>query len=326
MKVLFIGGTGNISTSVSRLALERGMDLWLLNRRGQAPGLPRANIIRGDIDDESQTQALLKNHVWDLVVNWVAFTQADVERDIRLFNGKTGHYIYISSASCYQKPSLHPVITEATPLENPYWQYSRDKIAGEKALLHAVRELSFPGTIVRPSHTYATTIPITIGGWREYTTVARMKQGKPIVVQGDGSSLWTVTHADDFAVGFLGLAGRSDAIGEAFHITSDESLSWDRIYQLVGAAVGCKPEIVHVTSDRICQLMPEMTGTLLGDKSVTVIFDNSKIKRWVPEFEARVPFAEGIVHTIAEFEANPAKQLIDPATDKFIEQLVNEAG
>lgn len=325
MKVLFIGGTGNISTSVSRLALQRGMDLWLLNRRGRAPDVPRAQIIQGDINNETQIEALLHGHQWDLVVDWVAFTEQDVERDIRLFDGKTRHYIYISSASCYQKPSLNPVITETTPLENPYWDYSRHKIAGEMALMRAVREQGFPGTIVRPSHTYSTVIPIPLGGWTEYTTVTRIKEGQPIVVHGDGSSLWTLTHADDFAVGLLGLAGKTAALGEAFHITSDESLSWDTIHRLLSAAVGREPHIVHVTSDRICQLRPDYTGTLLGDKSVSVIFDNSKIKRLVPEFEARISFAEGIKRTIDWFEADPARQVLDPATNSFIEELVATA-
>jgi nucleoside-diphosphate-sugar epimerase len=319
MKILFIGGTGNISLASSRLLLTMGHDLWLLNRTGSHPDLPGAKFIRGDIAD---AQAQLLGHEWDVVVNWIAFTAADVERDMRLFRDKTRQYVFVSSASCYQNPGPTPYITERTPLENPFWEYSRNKIAAERALVSAHEKWRFPATIVRPSHTYSTVIPLTIGGWQEYTAVARMKQGKPVVVQGDGTSVWTLTHAEDFACGFSGLLGNSGAIGEDFHITSDEFLTWDRIYQLTAEAAGCEAHIVHVTSERICAMDANYTGTLLGDKSVSAIFDNSKIKRLVPGFRAAIPYREGIKGTIAWFEADPARQVVDPATDAFIERLI----
>lgn len=322
MKVLFIGGTGNISLAVSQRLLEQGVQLWLLNRSGRHPALPKAHFIQGDIQQPQFLHAALKDHAWDAVVNWVAFTPEDIQRDIGLFQNKTEQYVFISSASCYQNPSETTVITESTPLENPFWEYSRNKIAAEHALMSAYKETGFPGTIVRPSHTYSTVLPLTIGGWQEYTTVARIKAGKPIVVQGDGNALWTVTHADDFAKGFIGLLGRKEALGEDFHITSDEFLSWNRIYRLTAAAVGCQANIVHVTSDKICELDPDYTGSLLGDKSVSAIFDNSKIKRLVPEFKAAIPFQEGIKSTIHWFEEDPRRQIINPQTDAFIERLI----
>lgn len=322
MKVLFIGGTGNISLASSKALLAQGVDLWLLNRTGTHPELDQAQFIKADIQHVAGVRDALQGHQWDAVVNWVAFEAADIERDIELFRGSTKQYVFISSASCYQNPSDNAIITESTPLANPYWEYSRNKIAAEQALTAAYERIGFPATIVRPSHTYSTVLPLTIGGWKEYTTVARMKAGKPIVVQGDGSSLWTLTHADDFAKGFIGLLGRSEALGEDFHITSDESLSWNRIYQLTAAAVGCEARIVHVTSDKICELDPSYTGSLLGDKSESAIFDNSKIKRLVPEFTAIVPFSEGIQRTIAWFEEDERRQVVDARTDAFIERLI----
>ena len=320
MKIMFIGGTGNISTSTSRLCIEQGHDLWLLNRGG-VQSLVGAKSLQVDINS-AEAAARLAGHEWDVVVNWIAFTESDVDRDIQLFEGRTAQYIYISSASCYKKPGPTPFITERTPLENPHWQYSRDKIAGEQRLR---REPGFPYTIVRPSHTYDSVVPITIGGWREYTTVDRIKKGLPIVVQGDGYSLWTLTHADDFAKGFVSLFGNSVALREDFHITSDEFLSWNEIYQYVAAAVGKRADIVHVTSDTICKLDPEYTGTLLGDKSISSLFDNSKIKSLVPDFKAKIRFAEGIKRTIAGFEADPTKQFVNPETNAFIDQLITYA-
>ncbi len=349
MKLLFIGGTGNISLAVSRQILARGDELWLLNRTGSHPELPgarfiqgdisrvdvsrgdlsrgnlsRGNLSSGDIADAALASRLAEGN-WDAVVNWVAFTPQDIERDIALFRGATRQYVFISSASCYQNPGPTPYITERTPLENPYWEYSRNKIAAERTLMAAFERRHFPATIVRPSHTYSTVLPLTIGGWQEYTTVARMKQGKPVVVQGDGTALWTVTHAEDFARGFIGILGNMAAVGEDFHITSDEFLTWDTIYQLTAAAVGREAHIVHVTSDRICQLDPTYRGTLLGDKSVSAVFDNSKIKKLVPSFQAVTPYREGIKGTIAWFEADPRRQIIDPQTDAFIDRLIATA-
>lgn len=321
MKILFIGGTGNISLSVSRRLLSLGHDLWLLNRTGGHAELPEAHFIGAAIQG-AQFHPEFAGHEWDVVVNWIAFRPADIERDIKLFRNKTKQYVFISSASCYQNPGPTPFITERTPLDNPFWEYSRNKIAAERALMQAYESEGFPATIVRPSHTYSTVIPLTIGGWQEYTAVARMKRGQPVVVQGDGTSVWTLTHAEDFARGFTGLLGNSAAIGEDFHITSDEFLTWDTIYQLTAEAAGCEAHIVHVTSDRICAMDPDYTGTLLGDKSVSAIFDNSKVKRLVPDFRPEIPYREGIKKTLAWFEADPARQLVDPATDAFIERLI----
>ena len=267
MKVLFIGGTGNISTSVSKLCVERGIDLYLLNRGKRGVEIPGARIIKTDISKIDQTAALLTEHSWDSVVNWIAFNVNDIERDINLFSSKTGQYIFISSASAYQKPPSHPVITESTPLYNPYWDYSQNKIACEERLNYEYRNKNFPVTIVRPSLTYDTVIPVIMGGWTEYTIIDRIKKGKEVFVHGDGSSLWIVTHAEDFAKGFTGLIGHQQAIGHAFHITSDEILTWEQIYQAVAQAAGAEANIVHISSDFIVKYDNSLKGSLLGDKS-----------------------------------------------------------
>ena len=325
MKILFIGGSGNISLSSSQQLLQQGHELWLLNRSGFCDELPGANFIQQDIHQEQSVARALSAHQWDAVVNWVAFTAEDAQRDIRLFQESTEQYVLISSASCYKNPGPTAIITEHTPLENPYWQYSRDKIAAEQALRQAYEAQGFPATIVRPSHTYSRVIPLTIGGWTEYTTVARMKAGKPVVVQGDGFSLWTLTHAEDFARGFCGLLGNKQAIGEDFHITSDEVLCWNDIYQQTAAALGIEAKIIHVTSQKICALDNEYTGTLLGDKSVSAIFDNQKIKALVPEYQAEIPYSEGIKRTLAWFEEKAERQIVNPATNAFIEKLISLA-
>jgi nucleoside-diphosphate-sugar epimerase len=321
MKILYIGGTGNISTASSHQALNDGIELWHLNR-GKAPAVSGTRVITCDINDPAQARQALANHEWDCVVNWIAFTPEQVQRDLELFTNRTRQYIFISSASCYQTPLENPFITERTPLSNPFWQYSRNKIACEELLMKAFRDTGFPATIVRPSHTYSNVIPIPIGGWTEYTTVDRIKKGLPIVVHGDGSSLWVLTHAEDFARGFNGLLGNEEAIGEAIHITSDEVLTWNQIHQQLAAAVGATADIVHVTSDKICRFDPEYVGSLLGDKSASVIFDNSKIKGLVPGFKATIPFAEGIKRTIAWFDAEPSRQAINPADNEFIDRLI----
>ena len=321
MKILFIGGTGNISRSVSQLCVEMGHDLWLLNRGTTGVDIPGASVITGNIN-APETAAALTEHVWDVVVNWIAFRPVDIERDIQLFAGKTGQYIFISSASCYQKPLQQPYVTESTPLKNPFWQYSRDKIACEERLTQAYRQDDFPMTIVRPSLTYDTVIPVALGGWTEYTIIDRIKKGQPIVVHGDGTSLWTITHARDFARGFVGLLGRTQAIGEAFHITSDELLNWNQIYQAVAAAAEREANIIHIASDFICRLYPEQTGSLLGDKAYSAIFDNRKIRRLVPDFVATIPFALGIKETVAWFEADSARMVIRPETNAMLDHLI----
>ncbi|HLP17085.1 MAG TPA: NAD-dependent epimerase/dehydratase family protein [Bacteroidota bacterium] len=321
MKVLFIGGTGNISTAVSRLAIERGIELFLLNRGKTIASIPGAQSITGDITGPG-IAATLKDHRWDCVVNWIAYHEDDIHRDFELFRNTTKQYIFISSASCYQRPARHPIVTESTPLCNPYWQYSRNKIACEERLLSYHREHDFPVTIVRPSHTYDNVIPIPIGGWRDFTTADRIRRGRKIIVHGDGSSLWTLTHSEDFAKGFSGLIGHRQSIGHAFHITSDEILTWDQIHQTLAETLGCEARIVHIPSDMLAAVDDRLTGELIGDKVTSVIFDNTKIKRFVPEFTATIPFAQGIKRTIDWFEADAARQMIRQETNDWMDQTI----
>lgn len=321
MKVLFIGGTGNISTCVSKLAVKKGMELYLLNRGIRNVAIPGVKTITGDISDTS-TQQELSKHTWDAVVNWIAFTPDEMERDIALFQGRTKQYIFISSASVYQKPLSFPVVTESTPLYNPFWEYSRNKIRIEERLNQAYREAGFPITIVRPSYTYDTVIPIAMGGFTEFTTANRILTGKKIIVHGDGKSLWTVTHADDFAKGFVGLIGNDRAIGHAFHITSDEILTWDQIYITLAEALGCEAKIVHIASDLICRMDESYIGPLLGDKAESAIFDNSKIKSFVPDFVATIPFKEGIRRTLDWFDAHPEKKIINHQEDELFDKMI----
>lgn len=321
MKVLFIGGTGNISTPSSRLAIEKGIDLYHLNRGTTKVKIPGVKTILGDINKPNELSEF-KKHSWDVVVNWIAFTPEDMERDIKLFRGKTKQYVFISSASCYQTPLSYPIITESTPLYNNLWDYSSDKIKCEDYLMKAYRKDGFPITIVRPSLTYDTVIPIAIGGFKEYTTADRIIKGKEIIIHGDGTSLWTVTHSDDFAKGFVGLLGLTQAIGHAFHITSDEILSWNMIYKILGDSLGHELNAVHIASDFICKIEPSFTGTLLADKGESVIFDNTKIKTFVPEFKATIPFAEGIKRTLKWLDDNPDMKVIDPDKNTKIENVL----
>ena len=278
---------------------------------------------RADIANPGEIASALKGHTWDAVVNWIVFQEQDIERDIKLFRGKTKQYVFISSASIYQKPLAFPIVTESTPLANPFWQYSRNKIACEEALNSYYRQEQFPMTIVRPSLTYDTVIPVPIGGWTEYTAVDRIKKGKKIIVHGDGTSLFTVTHAEDFAKGFLGLLGHQQAIGESFHITSDEVLTWNQIHQAVANAVGCDAKIVHIPSDTLAAFDEELRGSLIGDKTSSVIFDNTKIKRFVPEFSAVIPFNRGIQKTIDWFESDPARQIIRQETNDWMDTVIH---
>ena len=322
MKVLFIGGTGNISTSVSKLAIEQGVDLYLLNRGKKGPAIPGAKSLFGDISRPDEMAALLKDHSWDVVVDWIAYLESDVQRDFELFNKRTKQYIFISSASAYQRPATSPFITESTPLANPYWQYSRNKIACEDRLTAYYRQEGFPMTIVRPSLTYDTVMPVPIGGWTEYTTVDRIKKGQKIIVHGDGSSLWTITHAEDFAKGFVGLLGHQQAVGQAFHITSDEVLTWDQIHQAIGEALGREVHIVHISSDFLAAYDKELLGGLIGDKATSVIFDNSKIKRFVPGYVATIPFKQGIKRTVEWFEADASRRVIKASSNEWIERVI----
>ena len=325
MRVLFIGGTGIISTASTRLAVQRRIDLTLLNRGQHVADLPEGvHSVTADIDDPAAASRALGDQTFDAVVDWIAFTPAHVARDLALFRGRTRQYIFISSASAYQKPPGHYLITESTPLANPYWQYSRDKIACEEFLLKAYREESFPVTIVRPSLTYSETqIPLAINSWpKSFTIIDRMRRGKKVIVPGDGTSLWVITHNSDFAKGLVGLLGHRQAIGDAFHITSDEVMCWEQFYRLTAEAAGAELQLVRIPSDFMAACYPEKLGSLVGDKSVSVVFDNSKIKRYVPGFCATVPFSEGIRRTIAWFDADPARQQIDDAANARWDKLI----
>ena len=323
MRILFIGGTGMISTAVSRAALAESHELYLLNRSLEQVDLPGARFLTADIHRPDDVRAVLSGLEFDVVVDWIAYTPNDVERDLELFRGRTRQYVFISSASAYQKPPVDYLITESTPLENPYWEYSRDKIACEELLMRAHRDDGFPVTIVRPSMTYDRNLPIALGGWGTYTLADRLTRGEPVIVHGDGSSLWVVTHADDLARGLLGLLGNERAIGEAFHITSDEVLTWNQIYNTIAEALGVEAKIVHIPSEFIARVAPAMTGSLLGDKTWSVVFDNSKIKAFVPGFEAAIPFRDGIRRTLEWFAADPSRQRVDSEVNAEMDRILH---
>jgi nucleoside-diphosphate-sugar epimerase len=326
MRVLFIGGTGNISLASTRLAVELGMEVTLLRRGQRTADLPKdVRTIAVDIRDEEAVAQALGNQTFDAVVDWIAFTPADIERDIRIFRDRARQFIFISSASAYQKPVGHYLITESTPLANPYWQYSRDKIACEDRLMKAYREEGFPITIVRPSLTYGDTqIVLAVNIWQQsWTAVDRMRQGKKVIVPGDGSSLWVITHNSDFAQGLVGLLGHRQAIGHAFHITSDEVMTWDQYYRITAQAAGVEAQIVHIPSDFLGACIPDEVGSLTGDKAVSVVFDNSKIKRFVPGYCAKVPFAQGIQRTITWFDADSRHKQVDEAANAAWDKLID---
>jgi nucleoside-diphosphate-sugar epimerase len=320
MKVLFIGGTGVISSACSQLAVSWGIDLVLLNRGQSTRPIPEsARVLQGDIRDRDSVKRVLGDTTFDVVVNWVNFTPDHVEADIELFRDRTGQYIFISSASAYQKPLSSLPITESTPLHNPFWAYSRAKAACEERLMLAYRKHEFPITIVRPSHTYDRTMVPLLG---HYAALDRMRKGKKVIIHGDGTSLWVLTHHRDFAKGFVGLLGNHHAIGHAVHITSDEVLTWNQIYTLLARAAGVEPQIVHVPSDLIAAFDPEVGAGLLGDKAHSVIFDNSKIKRLVPDFVASIPFSQGAREIVDWYAADPARQVVNEKEDQLIDRVI----
>ena len=325
MKALFIGGTGLISTAVSKLAVEKGFELYLLNRGTRKGNIPTgAKCIMADIKDLQAASAALKDHTFDVVVNWIGFVPQDVEQDIQLFKGRVGQYIYISSASAYQKPVTHYLVTESTPLANPYWDYSQNKIACEERLMKEYRESGFPVTIVRPSLTYGDSmIFAATNSWAHpYTIIDRMRKGKKVVVPGDGTSLWTMTHNTDFAKGFVGLMGNIQTIGHAFHITSDEVLNWNQIYEIIGRVAGVQPKLIHIPSDFISAFVPSMRGSLIGDKTAGVVFDNTKIKRFVPDFVATTTVEQGFRRALAWFEADPKRCTVDEGWDRTLDRII----
>jgi len=319
MKVLFIGGTGIISSAVSRLAVERGIDLYHFNRGKSHRKIDGVKHIIGDIRDVAQSKEILKSYHFDVVVNWITFTPEQVLADIEIFSGKTDQYIFISSASAYEKPISKLPITEETPLINPFWQYSRDKAECERILLEAYKSKKFPVTIVRPSHTYdCTLIPTDFG----YTILDRMIKGKKVIIHGDGTSLWVLTHNTDFAVGFIGLFGKKEAIGEAFQITSDELLTWNQIYKMMADELGVQLNDIHIPSDFIAKYNPEHAAGLLGDKAHSVIFDNSKIKKLVPEFSCKIPFSKGVKEIISWYKNNPDWQIVKDEINNSVDEII----
>lgn len=323
MRVLFIGGTGIISSACSELAIERGIELYLLCRGRSPRPLPKgAKVLSGDIRDASSARSALGNLQFDAVADFISFVPEHIQADIELFSGRTKQFLFISSASAYKKPVDNWPLTESTPLHNPHWQYSRNKIACEELLIKAYREQGFPATIVRPSHTYDKTLlpfdPYQSG----YTVLRRMQEGKPVVVHGDGTSLWVLTHHKDFAKGFVGLLGNPKAVGETFHITSDEVLTWNEIFRAIGRASGVEPKLVHVPSEVIAREHPDWGAGLLGDKTHSVIFDNTKIKRFVPGFECTIPFARGAEEIVRFYAEHPSFEPVNPSVDQLIERLV----
>ena len=326
--MLMIGGTGTISSAITRQLAASGHDLWLLNRGNRKDEVPTGvRQIIADVDDTDEVLHQIGDAQFDAVCEFIGFLPSQVERDIRLFKGRTRQYVYISSASAYNKPAANHVITEGTTLANPYWEYSRNKIACEELLLKAYREEGFPVTIVRPSHTYCErAVPVSVHGLKgSWQVLKRMLEGKPVIVHGDGSSLWTLTWNEDFASGFIGLLGNPKAIGEAFQIMSDEQLTWNQIYECVARALHVTPRLYHVSSDFLAATSPkawDFTGNLLGDKAVTVVFDCSKLKRVVPAFQAVTRFDEGVRRCVDHILAHPELQVEDPDFDAWCDRVI----
>ena len=321
MNVAFIGGTGIISSACARLALQRGMDVTFVCR-GQTKRHPvpaRAKVIHADIRDPRSAQNAIGDQRFDVVVQWIGFVPEHIELDLELFRGRTAQYVFISSASAYHTPPSYLPVTESTTLHNPYWKYSRDKIACEARLIDAYRAHGFPATIVRPSHTYDQALLPVHGG---YTVIDRMRRGLPVIVHGDGTSLWTLTHHEDFARGFVGLLGQPAAIGEAFHITSDEVITWDQIHETLAHAAGARATLVHVPSDLIAAYDPAWGESLLGDKAHSMVFDNTKLKRLVPDYRAVIPYAEGARQQLAWYDADPSRRVVDRSTDAIFERIL----
>lgn len=318
VRVLSIGGTGNISLAVTQLLTQRGVDLTLLNR-GQSGTAGDVRSIHADIRDASAVAAALRNERFDVVIDWIAFTPEHVAMDIELFAGIVSQYVFISSATVYQQPSPFCPLVEDAPLGNPGWQYATDKIACEDILR---RETGFPSTIVRPAHTYGERrIPTAVDG-EGYTIVDRMRRGKQVIVHDDGTSLWTLTHNSDFARALAGLLGNADAVGESFHLTSDFALTWDQVTETIAAAAGLEPDIVHIPSETIAALDPGLGKELLYDKRHSLVFDNAKLKRFVPGFEATLSFAEGIERSLAWFNADSGRKTVDAERDALLDRII----
>ncbi|SCY37919.1 Nucleoside-diphosphate-sugar epimerase [Lachnospiraceae bacterium XBB2008] len=326
MKILFIGGTGTISMAITRLLASRGDELYLLNRGNRNTDLPdNVKTIIADINDEEDTRRKLEGMTFDCVGEFIGFVPAQLERDYRLFKDKTGQFIYISSASAYEKPPKGYVITEETPLVNPYWEYSRNKIACEDYLMERYEKDGFPVTIVRPSHTYdERSVPLGVhGNGGSWQVVKRIMEGKKVIIHGDGTSLWTITHNSDFAKAYVGLIGNPAAIGEAFQITSDESVSWNCIYRSIAEALGTELHPYYIASETLADLGDyDFTGSLIGDKSNSVVFDNSKVKKLVPDFKAEISADQGIKMTVKYILDHPEFQQDDPEFDAWCDHVI----
>jgi nucleoside-diphosphate-sugar epimerase len=319
---LFIGGTGTISAASTRRAVEAGWQVSVLNRgksSTQRPIPSEAEIVVGDIADADGIRAVLGNRRFDVVADFLTFTPDQLSARMELFGDRTDQYVFISSASAYQTPPGRVPVVESTPLRNPYWQYSRDKIACEDLLLKTYRDEAFPMTIVRPSHTYDHTSIVFDGGW---TLVDRMRRGVEVVVPGDGTSLWTLTHSRDFAPGFVGLLGRDAAIGEAFHITSDETPTWNAIFTEMAHAAGAEPKLVHVSTDAIDAADPKLGAGLVGDKSNTMIFDNTKLRTLVPTFTCPTPFSQGAREIVHWYDADESRKTVDDKVNTLQDKLI----
>ncbi|MDN4614672.1 SDR family oxidoreductase [Leifsonia sp. F6_8S_P_1B] len=323
-RTLFVGGTGVISSACVARALEAGHEVTVVNRGTSStrPLPDGVEVLHADIRDPQSVHHVLGERSFDVAAEFLAFTPEHIRTDFDLFEGRVGQFVFISSASAYQKPPSRVPVTESTPLRNPFWQYSRDKIACEDLLVEAYRERGFPVTIVRPSHTYDRTMIPTMGHW---TDLERMRRGAPVVVHGDGTSRWTITHSSDFAVAFVGLLGRPEAVGDSFHITGDEAPTWDRIYCDLAEALGVEAELVHVASETIAREVPDLGPGLIGDKAHSMHFDNSKVKALVPEFQASVPFAHGAGEIVEWYLADASRQRLDPDLDAAFDRLVEHA-
>lgn len=328
MKVLLIGGTGTISSAITRLLVKKGYDTYILNRGSRNDTLPEGvKTISADINNEAEAAEKLSGMTFDVVCDFIGFVPSQLERDFRLFNGKTKQFMYISSASAYHKPVKDYRITEGTTLANPYWEYSRNKIACEEYLMKMYRENGFPVTIIRPSHTYdERSVPLGVHGDKgSWQVLKRMLDGKPVIIHGDGTSLWTITFNEDFAVAFVGLMGNPHAIGEAFHITSDESVTWNQIYKTIADALGVELKPYYVSSQMLQDLSNyDFEGSLIGDKSNTVVFDNSKVKAAVPEFKAVIRTEEGIRRCVKNVLAHPELQVADEEFDAWCDKVIEK--
>jgi len=326
MKALLVGGTGTISMAITKKLVAEGHEVWLLNRGNRGAELPEGvNVIVADISNEEKTKEMLGDMTFDVVGEFIGFTKDQLERDYRLFKGRTKQYIYISSASAYQKPVANYMINEGTPLANPYWEYSRNKIECEEYLMELYRKEGFPITIVRPSHTYdERSIPLGVHGNKgSWQVVKRMIDGKPVIIQGDGTTLWTMTHNSDFAKGYVGLMGNIHAIGEVFQITSDESITWNQAYQCIADALGVEWTPYYVSSDFLAATSDyDFTGSLIGDKANSVVFDNSKLKKVVPDFVATVRYDQGVKMVIDNVMKHPELQVEDPEFDAYCDKVI----